>query len=363
MQPRVSIIVTSYNYAPYLRQTIDSALGQTYPHVEVVVVDDGSADASPDIIRSYGSRVIPVFRPNGGQAAAQNSGYRASSGDIVLVLDSDDYLFPNAIAEVVAAWRPGTAKVQFYLDAVDAHGRHLGFRLPNIPMSDDDMRLLVELYGYYPSPPTSGNAYAREVLDRLLPMDEEVWKRGPDGLLNALSALYGQIASVHRPLGAYRIHGRNMYAGTIDVALLRANFRNELDRETAIKLHAAALGRPISAELCLAIPAHVKSRLVSLRLDPANHPVPGDRAGFLALAGMRSVWRFPHLTLAKRLMAGALFPVLAFLPRNLLRVVLEPLFRDTKRPWSALVRRRSTPRLYREGSTASLLLSLSSWLT
>lgn len=331
MRPLVSIIVSSYNYAAYLRQAIDSALGQSYERVEVVVVDDGSTDASPDIIRSYGERVVPVFRRNGGQAAAQNSGFAASSGDIVLILDSDDYLARDAIAAVVDAWRPGTVKAQFYLSAVDAKGNPLGARLPNIPMVRGDVRPLVELYGYYPSPPTSGNAYSRAFLERFLPMDETVWRRGPDGLLNALAALTGPVVSIERSLGFYRIHGRNMYAGTIDLPLIRANMRNELDRDAAIRAELARQGRPPPSRLALNIPAHCKARLISLRLDPEGHPVPGDLVGRLALDGIASCWRFPHLAPGKRLLASLAFPLIAVMPRGLLQRLLEPIFRDTKR--------------------------------
>jgi glycosyltransferase involved in cell wall biosynthesis len=331
MAIRVSIVVTSYNYARYLGQTIDSALSQTYPDVEVIVVDDGSTDSSPEIIRGYGDRVKPLFRANGGQAAAQNAGFAASSGDIVLILDSDDYLYPDAIASVVAVWRPTTTKAQFYLDAVDGAGAALGFRLPNIPMDERGAMRLIECYGYYPSPPTSGNAYARSFLERVLPMCETTWKRGPDGLLNALAALYGDIVSIPCSLGAYRIHGRNMYAGAIEVAVLRANTQNELDREVEIKMHARRLGRPIGRELCLAIPAHCKARLVSLKLDRARQKPVEDSALRLAWAGVRASWRFPHLSLTKRVLATVVFPLLAVAPVSILQRSLEPLFRDTKR--------------------------------
>jgi glycosyltransferase involved in cell wall biosynthesis len=339
MAPRVSIIITSYNYARYVGRTIDSALAQTYRNIEVVVVDDGSTDSSPDVIRGYGDRVQALFRQNGGQAAAQNAGFAASTGDIVLILDSDDYLYPDAIEAVVKAWRPDTTKAQFYLDAVDGAGAALGFRLPNIPMgSDSGAMSLIEHYGYYPSPPTSGNAYARSFLERVLPMCESTWKRGPDGLLNALAALYGGIVSIPRPLGAYRIHGRNMYAGAIDVAVLRANMKNELDREVEIKTHARRIGRPIDGELCLAIPAHCKARLVSLKLDPARHTPADDKALRLALAGVRASWRFPHLSTRKRVLATLVFPLLAVAPRPLLERCLEPLFRDTKRSLRSALR-------------------------
>ena len=82
--PLVSINVNNYNYARFLNQAIDSALNQTYPNIEVVVVDDGSQDSSQEIIGSYGNQIVPVLKENGGQASAFNEGFRVSQGEIVM---------------------------------------------------------------------------------------------------------------------------------------------------------------------------------------------------------------------------------------------------------------------------------------
>src|SRR2546423_2847131 len=95
-ETRISIIISSYNYARFLREAIDSALTQTYPYVEVIVVDDGSTDDSPRMIREYGERVRAIIKPNGGQASAWNAGFAASGGDAIIFLDSDDLLLPAA---------------------------------------------------------------------------------------------------------------------------------------------------------------------------------------------------------------------------------------------------------------------------
>src|SRR3954451_20463787 len=97
VRPLVSIVIDNYNYARFLPEAIESALAQTYPDTEVIVVDDGSTDDSREIIASYGSRVRPVLKTNGGQASAFNAGFAASRGDVVLFLDSDDTLFPEAV--------------------------------------------------------------------------------------------------------------------------------------------------------------------------------------------------------------------------------------------------------------------------
>ena len=86
----VSVIIPNYNYAHYLREAIDSALGQTYPHIEIIVVDDGSKDGSDEVIRSYGDRIRSVFQQNKGVSAARNAGVISGSGEYVAFLDADD---------------------------------------------------------------------------------------------------------------------------------------------------------------------------------------------------------------------------------------------------------------------------------
>ena len=88
----VSIIINNYNYARFLRAAIDSALGQSYASIEVLVVDDGSTDQSRAIIDSYGDRVKSILKKNGGQASALNAGFAQCQGDIVIFLDADDVL-------------------------------------------------------------------------------------------------------------------------------------------------------------------------------------------------------------------------------------------------------------------------------
>src|SRR5713226_5859186 len=92
-----SIIVNNYNYGRFLKDAIDSALHQSYPGVEVIVVDDGSTDHSREIIASYGDRIIPVLKENGGQASAFNAGFSQSRGKVIFFLDSDDAMLHTAV--------------------------------------------------------------------------------------------------------------------------------------------------------------------------------------------------------------------------------------------------------------------------
>ena len=93
----VSVIIPTYNYGRYLGEAIDSALGQTLPPLEVIVVDDGSTDDTPQVLASYGDRIRVVRQKNSGVAVARNSGIAAARGDYVAFLDADDVWLPRKL--------------------------------------------------------------------------------------------------------------------------------------------------------------------------------------------------------------------------------------------------------------------------
>lgn len=214
--PLASIVICSYNYGRFLAQAIDSALNQTYSHVEVIVVDDGSTDGSPAIIESYGSRVVHIQKENQGHDEAVHSGFRAASGDVVCFLDSDDGLFPTAMEEAVAAQRdPSVAKVHWPLCIVDEDGRDTGKLLPGGELPEGDLREIVIRCGpqSYPTPPTSGNAWARWFLGQVLPLQPMENRAGTaDDQLSMLAPLFGEVRAL-RPQGFFRAHGSNNYWG------------------------------------------------------------------------------------------------------------------------------------------------------
>ncbi len=102
MQPLVSILIPCYNAAPWLAQTLESALAQTWPRTEIIVVNDGSKDASGAIARNFVRRGVTVIdQPNEGQSAAFNRALAAARGDFLEFLDADDLLAPDKIAQQV----------------------------------------------------------------------------------------------------------------------------------------------------------------------------------------------------------------------------------------------------------------------
>ncbi|HEV7239710.1 MAG TPA: glycosyltransferase family A protein [Thermoanaerobaculia bacterium] len=93
----VSIIIPTYNHARFLRAALESALRQTRPALEVIVVDDGSTDETPEILAQFDDRICVRRQENRGPAAARNTGISAAHGDFLLFLDSDDVLLPACV--------------------------------------------------------------------------------------------------------------------------------------------------------------------------------------------------------------------------------------------------------------------------
>jgi glycosyltransferase involved in cell wall biosynthesis len=204
-----SIVITCFNYDRYVGNAIDSALAQSRPADEIIVLDDGSTDNSRHVIAGYGDRIRPVFKSNEGYKATVNRGFRETSGDVVLFLDADDALHPDALERVEKVWRPGLAKVQFDLDIIDGEGRALGRRFAGFRRDITGPQTALEFRktGTYRWPVTTGNAHARKFLEQVMPLTPPV---GHDGVLNTIAPLYGEIHTIAKPLGQYRLHGRNM---------------------------------------------------------------------------------------------------------------------------------------------------------
>ncbi len=106
MPPLVSIIIPCHNAERWLAAAIESALAQTWPSVEIIVVNDGSSDGSLAVAQNFSSRGVRVIdQPNAGASAARNAGWRAARGDFLQFLDADDLLSPDKIARQLAVLR------------------------------------------------------------------------------------------------------------------------------------------------------------------------------------------------------------------------------------------------------------------
>jgi hypothetical protein len=342
MPPLVSIVLSNYNYEQFVGTAIASALAQDHPDTEVIVVDDGSTDGSRAQIARHGDAIRTLHKSNGGQASTLNAGFQASRGDIVIFLDSDDFLMPTAASSVVAAWRSGCAKVQYRLAIVDEQGVATGAMLPpaGVALPDGDVVATMAASGGYVCPVTSGNAYDRAVLERAMPIPEDEFRAAADGYLNAVTPFYGEVVSLQHALGAYRMHGSNLWMGQAGVAHLRRLIEHDWLKERHALATARRLGRPMPADLALRDWQHVLHRLSSLRLDPEGHPAQGDTRLGLARAGVRATRRAHELAGAERLFHAAVIVAIAIAPGAGARRLAR--WANTARPrpaWLRLARR------------------------
>ncbi len=105
MSNLVSVIIPNYNYAEYLRESIDSALNQDYQPIEIIVVDDGSTDGSREILRSYGTQIIVIEIENSGAPTARNFGLMEAHGYYIAYLDADDFWIRTKISTQIKRLR------------------------------------------------------------------------------------------------------------------------------------------------------------------------------------------------------------------------------------------------------------------
>ncbi len=281
-------MINNYNYARFLPISIESALNQTHA-CQVVVVDDGSTDGSQGVIESFGARVESVLQKNGGQGSALNSGFARATGDIVFFLDADDELYPEAAATVLASWRPDTVMAHYWMDLVDAEGKPNGglYPPPWRRLADGDVSDELLRTGSFSTTVTSGLAFSRPVLSRVMPMPPSKFKMAADGYLVRAMALRGPIQAIERSLAKYRRHGGNdsgLAAFAANPALFYrkkiAYLQNEHD---IVRSFADALGLNAAENMGETDVDFLISRLYSLALDREAHPIAHDRLAELLL--------------------------------------------------------------------------------
>jgi glycosyltransferase involved in cell wall biosynthesis len=297
----VSIIITNYNYGRYLANAINSALCQGYSSIEVIVVDDGSTDHSEDVIKSYGSRILPLFKQNGGQASAMNAGFRQSHGEIIIFLDADDMLLSDTVQNVAEVFQthPNVAKVMYRMEVINAEGKLTGEIKPglHLPLRSGDLRHQILSFPFDMTwMATSGNAFSAKVLQTILPIPEQDFPIMADFYLSHLAPLFGLAIFLPEVGAYYRLHSANNFARRtrdVDVSQIRAYIHYAHKTCMYIQQIADKLKlekRPHNASELFSI-SILSKRLTSLKLDPHSHPVKDDTAWRLYWSGVTASWR------------------------------------------------------------------------
>ncbi|MCW6507366.1 glycosyltransferase family 2 protein [Lichenifustis flavocetrariae] len=243
----ISIIITNYNYAAYLGQCLDSIVTQTYAQVECIVVDDGSTDASRDIIARYPT-VKSVFQVNAGQAAATRTGFALATGDVVVFLDADDFLLPDACAEIARVWTPDLVAFHYRLQ-IFRNGEFEHRYWPDDVFCQEGQQLesLFER-GYVPAAPNSGNAYARSYVETVFREATSLGYHSIDACLAYSAPVVGRTRHSERALGAYRVHDSNLTIYNARKPVSRARMH------LYYSYHAQATARKLAAARDMVLP-------------------------------------------------------------------------------------------------------------
>ena len=320
---RMHVVIINHNYERFVGQAIQSVLGQSRLADKVIVIDDGSTDGSRKVIEAFGSAVTLEVQANRGHVAAFNAGYGLTSSDAVLFLDADDALYPGCLAAVEAAWTGDhVAKIQYRLDTIDENGVDQCMPFPFFPAgtSPSTIRNQAFRHGIYPWTVSSGNVYASRYLAEVLPIDANRFPRSPDGYVNKLAPLFGDVVSLNETLGAYRVHGSNAWAqghGALNAKTINQTVRLDLGLDEEFRARAKQLGREISERGDLDTPQHLEYRILGLKLDPTQNPVRSDTARRLLMKAMHGLAKQDSLTLSGRAAWAMWFVLFVSLPRHL----------------------------------------------
>lgn len=234
-EPSVSVVIPTFNQADYLGQCIDQVLGEGYEALEIIVIDDGSSDETKQVLESYEGRIQTIHQENQGQAVARAKGLELASGELVCLLDSDDYWTSGFLSKLVPQFKRPSVGIAFanhcrvngegaVMDADSFRNERLWIQ-PFIDPNEEsswtvlDARETRRMY-LDNFPPSSSGALFRKELVKYLP--EKRLRRGDDYLffMDLVLGSRCESAFTTETLWNLRTHGTNIRQQNRNVDLL-----------------------------------------------------------------------------------------------------------------------------------------------
>jgi glycosyltransferase involved in cell wall biosynthesis len=262
---RVAVVIPCYKQAHFLGDAIESALNQTTPASEVVVIDDGSPDDVAGVTARYPG-VRYVRQKNQGLSAARNTGIRVTSSEFLIFLDSDDRLLPHAIERGIAHHQrhPGCAFVAGRMHVIDGGGALLRPWQPYPEADDSFAQLLINHWGIYPVTVM----YRRAAIEAVGGGFDPTLRSAEDWDMDIRLARRFPFHLYNEPIAEYRKHGSNM-TGNASVMMKsiitvlnrqRAATRGHPSREAARRLGIARVHNYFTEVVIDHIHAHISAR-------------------------------------------------------------------------------------------------------
>lgn len=208
---KVSILTAAYNHFRFVRQSIESGLAQTYRDIEHVVVDDGSTDGTEDVARSFDNRIVYIRQENRGAHAALNRAIKASSGEHVALLDSDDIWLPHKLERQMNTFEqfPDAGFVYSLAYLIGPNGEPLRNGEPIGTAISDPQRAFEELVLGNCIP--AGTVVARRTCIEKVGLFDESLKASSDWDLWLRIAAKWPVVCVAEPLAMFRIHEKSSW--------------------------------------------------------------------------------------------------------------------------------------------------------
>lgn len=233
-KPLISVVIDTYNHERFIEQAVSSAVEQDFPasDFEIVVVDDGSTDGTAEIVRKFAPRVRLISKRNGGQASAFNAAFAEMRGEIIALLDGDDWWLQGKLRTVARALEEnpdvGAVGHAYYRSFDESGKQELVARAEQTRFdlaSPESARAACMAWDFFiPSSLT----VRREVIERVAPIPEELVVSADAPI--AASAMAMKTLVIPEVLSCYRVHANNLYGvASEDAAKMRR--RHQIDEK------------------------------------------------------------------------------------------------------------------------------------